>query len=191
MDKNIINKFGYAEMYEWEPNSPYISDSNMYIGRFVTFSKNNPDKIILANNNDFILGVTTVNFTEVSDNPDEWKFKYMMDEFGDVYVKSKIKYYGKKEYDDINEFYYINILQNKEPERVINQQYDKNIKYNNRLNRKEWTSINILGKCIVEDNGECVPGNFCSCGNNGIAIPGKDYYILSRISKNTIMILFK
>ena len=191
MDSNIINKFGYAEMYEWESIPQYISDSNVFIGRFVTFSKNNPDKIILANSNDFILGVTTINFTNLSDNPKEWKYKYMMDEYYDVYVKSKVKYFGRKEYDDINELNYINILQKEVPDRVINPDYKKDEKYINRLNRKEWTPVNIIGKCVVKDNGNCIPGSFCSCGNNGIAIPGKDYYVLSRISKNTIMIVLK
>ena len=60
-----------------------------------------------------------------------------------------------------------------------------------------------MGKAIVKDNGNCVPGQYCSPytgklkKNFGMAVPTSEstaeekYYVLDRISKNTILILVK
>ena len=63
-------------------------------------------------------------------------------------------------------------------------------------------AVNVLGKVIVRDNGECVPGQFCEpvVGTKdkefvGTAKPAeKDsklpkFYVLERLSSNSILIL--
>ena len=72
MGDDLIQKFGYSEMYEWAE----VPNQNNKLGRFVTFSDVNPDKIVgVSKDNQYVLGVTTVNAVVESDNPDEWKYK--------------------------------------------------------------------------------------------------------------------
>ena len=76
---NLINKFGYSEMYEWSELFKY---NIVPFGRFVTFADNEIGKIKLANENDFIIGVTTINSAYTSDDPEEWQGKYLSNEYG-------------------------------------------------------------------------------------------------------------
>ena len=69
--------------------------------------------------------------------------------------------------------------------------------YKKRSDRPEWIRVNLLGKCIVVDDGTCKPGHWCTIGENGIAIPtdiktpNVNWYVLDRLTENTIMIFFK
>lgn len=47
-----------------------------------------------------------------------------------------------------------------------------------------------MGQIYVRDNGLCIPGSKCSC-ENGIAVPGNSWRVLSRKSSNVIKILYK
>ena len=74
--------------------------------------------------------------------------------------------------------------------------FDKKKEYIKRSNRPEWIRVHLLGKCIVVDDGNCIPGQYCLVGDNGIAVPSHSkvnfgYYILERLTDNTIMIFFK
>ena len=192
----LMNKFGYSEMYEW---SELFKFDIVPYGRFVTFDNNEPGKIKLANNGDNIIGVTTINTVCTSDDPDEWQGKYLCNEFGDCLLQSKDKAVAINAYDDVEEFPYIATLKNTEVVPVINDDYDKELTYIKRSNRNEWIRVNLLGKCIVTDNGECKPGQWCIVGENGIAIPtdvvtkmpNVNWYVLDRLTENTIMIFFK
>ena len=65
--------------------------------------------------------------------------------------------------------------------------------------RNEWVKVNIGGKVIVKDNGKCKPGEFCQPYTGmkaklaGTAQPYEEgkykFYVINRISKNTITIL--
>jgi len=192
----LMNKFGYSEMYEWSELFKY--DIVPY-GRFVTFDQNEPGKIKLANDNDYIIGVTTINTVMTSDDPEEWGGKYLCNEFGDILLQSKDKAVAVNAYDDIEELPYIATLKETQIVPVINEQYDKELTYIKRSDRNEWIRVNLLGKCIVVDNGECQPGKYCTVGKNGIAIPfipfgtynKNRYYVIDRLTENTIMIFFK
>ena len=76
---NLINNFGYAEMYEWA-NLPDENSSSF--GKFVQFSdeEDKTHTIELATNSDDIIGITTVNCCCVSDDPDSWFLKYSFNE---------------------------------------------------------------------------------------------------------------
>ena len=188
---NLINKFGYSEMYEWSELFKY---NIVPFGRFVTFVDNEIGKIKLANENDFIIGVTTINSAYTSDDPEEWQGKYLSNEYGDILIKK-----SSESENATNNIYGINVTP------LINESYDKQLAYKKRSDRTEWVRVNLIGKCIVEDNGECKPCQWCTAGKNGIAIPYIDfsqnsqnsqnsqskYYVIGRISDNTIMIFFK
>ena len=95
----LSNKFGYSEMYEWSQ----IPTHGYKLGRFVQFDPEYPTKIKLCADTNNIVGVTTVNATIVSDDPDEWFFKNAYNEYGDIYLKKEVLAVGGMEYDQKNE----------------------------------------------------------------------------------------
>lgn len=192
---NLINKFGYSEMYEW---SEFFKYDIVPYGRFVTFDENSPGKIRLADYSDYVIGVTTINSAYVSDNPDEWQGKYLCNEYGDILLEENELAIAKEMYDDELEFSYISTIKDKEVVPIINEEYDKSKNYVKRTDRNEWVRVNLIGKCIVTDNGNCVPGQYCTVSNNGIAIPSSNelyyhdkWYVIDRLTDSTIMIFFK
>ena len=192
MNLDYIQNFGYSELYE-------LSNPILYkFGRFVEFDIDNPGKITLAKNKDKIIGVTTCNWSIISDNPNEYPLKYLRDEYGRINTENVIIARGTKQYDEEYEMSYIRTYKDIVEKPVINSQFKIENSYISRLNRNEWVPVNLVGKCIVEDNGECQPGNYCTLYDGddkelyGIAIPcDKGYYVISRVSKNTILIFYK
>ena len=73
---------------------------------------------------------------------------------------------------------------------VPNPEYDPSQPYIPRSQRKEWTSVGLIGKVHVQDNGACVVGGKCDCVD-GIAVPGTHWRVLKRSDANTIRILYK
>ena len=189
----LMNKFGYSEMYEW---SELFEHNIVPYGRFVTFDKKEPNKIQIANSNEPVIGITTINSVITSDDPEEWQAKYICNEYGDIFLKEKDKAVAVNAYDDINEMPYIATYKDIDVVPVINNDFDKKKEYIKRSDRPEWIRVHLLGKCIVVDNGECQPGQYCLVGDNGIAVPSHSkvnfgYYVLERLTDNTIMIFFK
>ena len=104
------------------------------------------------------------------------------------------------EYDQQNEFSYISTKHYEQYTRILSKNYDEKENYIKRTNRNNWVKVNILGKCVVNDDGLCTPGEYCTMyigkdkGKWGHAIPAKDddkikFYVLARYSDNTILIL--
>lgn len=189
----LMNKFGYSEMYEW---SELFEFNIVPYGRFVAFDPNEPGKIKLAQNYDNIIGVTTINSVITSDDPEEWQGKYLCNEFGDCFLQEHDKAVAVNAYDDINEMPYVATYKEKEMIPVINENFDESLSYKKRSDRQEWIRVNLLGKCIVVDDGSCNPGGYCTVGKDGIAISckyvePKEYYVIDRLTENTIMIFFK
>lgn len=195
---NLIQNFGFSEMYEWSDTSKII------IGAFVSFDSDSPSRIIPYGygNNKEILGITTVNSVIESDNPDRWKYAYMCNEVGDIYLQKEKLAVGQKVYDQVLELNYIQTRPWEHYIPIENKYLDKNKEYIPRTKRGEWVRVNLLGKVIVRDNGECKPGQYCQpytgklIKNFGTAVPATDenvkkYYVLERLSQNTILILNK
>lgn len=197
-DNSLVQPFGYSEMYEFENIPVGVSK----IGKFVQFNKHFPDKIELASSDENILGVTSVNYVSASDDPDNWQGENLANEYGDLLLRKEKLAVGIKQYDQLKELPYI---QTKPWDHFIpikNPKFDPKVKYVKRSNRKEWVHVTLIGKCVVEDNGKCIPGEFCMPykgklqKNKGIAVPAvktakAKYYVLKRISKNTILIVLK
>ena len=199
---NLINNFGYAEMYEWS-NLP--DENTSTFGKFVQFSdeEDKTHTIELATNSDDIIGITTVNCCCVSDDPDSWFLKYSFNEYGDVFLTEENIAVGSKEYDNLREISYIRTRKEKIYNPVISESFDPTKQYVKRTNRAEWTRVHLLGKCIVEDNGECKAGEYCKLYTGedsnkiGTAVPAtkkdkcRKWKILNRVSDNTILIFYK
>lgn len=193
----LMNKFGYSEMYEW---SELFKFDMIPYGRFVAFDEKEPGKIKLANKGDYPIGVTTINTVITSDDPEEWQGKYLCNEYGDCFLQEKDKAVAVNAYDDINEMPYIATYKDTEVVPVINEQFDSSRIYKMRSDRPEWIRVNLLGKCIVVDDGTCQPGQLCTIGENGIAVPTETpnkwpyvnkFYVIDRLTENTIMIFYK
>ena len=197
MSNKYINTVGYSEMYEWSEipaESPY--------GLFVRFDKDNPGKITpIGSASQQILGVTTIQTTITSDDPEQWKYAYMCNEVGDKFLKNEKIAIGVKEYDQEREFSYIHTRPYEHYVQIPSKVYDPKIEYLKRSNRPEWVRVNLIGKVIVRDNGKCIPGKYCqpittgkSKKMRGYAEPadlnchGTKFYVTQRITENTIEI---
>lgn len=195
---NYINPVGYSEMYEWSEipaESPY--------GLFVNFDLHDPNKIkTVSSASQDILGVTTIQTVQTSDDPENWKYSYLCNEVGDKFLKNDKIAIGVKEYDQLEEFSYIHTRSYNHFVQVPTKGYDQKREYVKRSNRKEWVRVNLIGKVIVRDNGECKPGEYCqpnSTGKSkkmrGYAVPaemdtiGTKFYVTQRITENTIEIV--
>ena len=178
----------YAEYFEWEDGNINNEDR---IGMFVTL---NGDKIQLANSqSDYILGVVSGNASIIGNSyEDAWNEMYERDDFGrllyeyvDVEVKKVI---GIDE--DGND---ITSIENVKEKRIkLNPNYDPNKEYIPRSERKEWSTIGMLGQLIVKDDGTCKVNSYCKVNDDGIATLSNDdngYRVIKRINESIIKIL--
>lgn len=197
--ESLINPVGYSEMYEWSqipPDSPY--------GYFVRMDPDQHDKIdFVRSASQDILGVTTIQAQDTSDDPENWKYAYLCNEVGDRFMRNERIAVGVKVYDQLNEFSYINTRPYDHYVSVPTENYNPEKQYVKRSNRREWVRVNLIGKCIVRDNGQCKAGEYCqpstqngkSKKNIGIAEPaewntiGWKFYVTQRITPNTIEII--
>lgn len=190
---------GYSEMFEWAEQLP-IKNVNP-LGKFVQFSEQYPGRIIRAKNIKNIVGITTINTGSKVSNPNYWPYRYLLNEFGDLYLKEDTIACSKKEYDSTNEFSYMSTYPKQVHLPIVNSNYDESKKYLERTNRLEWSTVTILGKVIVEDDGNCEQGKYCTLYNGndetkyGIAQPAKEddqlkIYVLERLSNHTILVYF-
>jgi hypothetical protein len=198
MNEELINKFGYSEMYEWSS----IPEQEYRLGRFVQFDPEYPGKIKLCSDFNNIVGVTTVNTVVVSDDPSEWKHKNFSNEYGDLYLQKERLAVGGMEYDQEKEISFIRTRKWEHFIPVQNPNYKPDVEYTKRSNRVEWMRVNLIGKCVVEDDGTCVPGQYCTLykgkikakqGTVKLATEKSEikFYVLNRISPKTVTILYK
>ena len=130
------------------------------------------------------------------------KYKNLCNEYCDLYLQKEKLAVGEKVYDQFNEMNYIRTRPWEHFITMDNKYYDKSKKYVKRTNRIEWIRVNILGKCIVLDDGNCKAGEWCMPytgkikAKQGSAVPASEdaknkYYVLARLSESTILIYFK
>ena len=196
MAEKLIQPFGYTEMYEWAR-----TPSDRRFGLFVQFNKRYPNMIEPCHSGDGVLaGVSSICSVIESDNPQQWKYAYMCNSVGDVFMKEETLAIGVKCYDQHNELSYISTRPWKHYVKVPNKYLDKEKKYVQRTSRNEWVRVTLLGKALVEDDGSLVPGEFCMpyIGDDiqkaGTAVKwdGKSnhkFYILERMTDNTVLIV--
>ena len=195
MDFSLIQHFGYAEMYEWKTKQ---SDRFGYV---VELDTEEPDKIVKATNARKVIGVSSINYAELSDNPTKWPKSYYRDPVGDTYMLKKTICRGTKKYNQIDEFAYIST---KKDEIYIPREFekwDKEQKYVQRVDRQDWSPVTLIGKALVYDFGECndlycqlYKGNDESRIGTVVSVYNKSlpkYRVIGRYSKNTLLIFFK
>lgn len=218
--RNALNvefgeQMGFSELYEWGEDNPtdyinqnkeLLSEQNFdnfinYNGKLVQFSEQFPQSVIRARSIKNIVGISTINSGYTVSNPKQWPFKYIINEYGDLYLNRKDIAEGKKVYDSINEMPFIQTCKKTIVAPLENPDYDKTQEYNQRKNRGEWCNVIILGKAIIEDNGKCEAGKYCTLykGNDknlyGTVEPADEndefkLYVLQRLSEHTIVVFF-
>ena len=204
-----VNSMGsdFAESLEWLDGNPNNEDRR---GLFVTLTSdenNEYNKIKLANSDDEIVGVVSSIPTVIGNScNDNWKGKYQTDIFGkpltqivhheavyeDVEVRDKDED-GNLLKTTHTESVLVSEAYDTE-EYILSSEYDPSQEYIPRLKRKEWASIGFIGQLIVVDDGTCIPGKKCKCGNNGVGTLSDNdigYRVLSRIDDTHIKILLK
>lgn len=195
--EQVVQPFGYAEMFEWKNMPDNLRDR---AGLFVQFSETEPDKIEKWHGGN-TCGVTTVCFAALSDNPVEWPGSYSTTPSGGYLYEKKEIAVGNKIYDQNNEMNIMRTYPYTVHKKIKSGLYKENSEYAQRTTRPEWQAVTINGKCIVYDDGTCKPGEWCKpklCtdyDSAGIATAGvngdEKYYVLRRLSENTVLIIMR
>ena len=185
---NVQTGADYAEYFEWADGNPNKEDR---VGYFVTFDEDNPTKIRIANEGDYILGIVS-GMPSVIGNGDEcWKQRYVLDEFG-RYIEETFEYETKETDAETGEEIKVIKIGTKWKE---NPEYNHSKAYIPRKERAEWSAIGMIGVLSVYDDGNCQAGGYCRVINGGIstvAERGSDTYrVLERITDNIIKIVLK
>lgn len=199
----------YAELFEAYDKT---LSKDKYKCRFITIDN---DKVKIANNtDDYILGVYSSEPVILGNSPIDYAHRYKRDENNDI-IYENIKQL-KTEFRDIEHKKNNNIeLEKNEIEldkntkeedkyeivkqAVINENYDPNKEYIDRVNRDDWIPVGLLGKLLVLDYGTCEVNKYCKVGPDGSAVPyNKEidgniphWRVIKRFNDKRIFIIFK
>lgn len=164
----------YAEFFEWKDGN---TESEDRVGYFVTTDGN---KIKIANENDYILGIVSGHPSIVGNGDEDWLGRWMRDDFGRFL-------YDDVEIEDPE-------THEKTTSKTIrpNPEYDSTKEYVERKDRQEWDYVGMLGALAVRDDGTCEVNGFCKCTKGGIATKADaGYRVIQRISENVIKVIFR
>lgn len=168
----------YAEYFEWEDGNENSEDR---IGHFVTLEGN---KIRIAGPNDDIIGAIS-GMSSIIGNAyeDTWNGMYERDIYGrliyeNVEVETETIENGEKIIKTVTE-----------RRRKINPNYNPELEYTPRSQRKEWAVVGLLGQIVLIDDGTCVSGGKCTVADGGIATIGNKYRVIKRLDDTHIVIL--
>lgn len=169
----------YAEFFEWKDGNPEAEDR---VGYIVSLDG---DKIILANEGDYILGVVSGTATVLGDNPEwNWAKRWVTDDFGRIQYEDKVIHHeAEGEIPAWDETI-------KAP--IVNPDYDPDKKYIKRADRPEWSAVGMMGKLYVRDDGTCQVNGFAK-PINGVATASTsgNMRVIERVSDNVIRVVIK
>ena len=75
---------------------------------------------------------------------------------------------------------------------IYNTDWDSTKEYISREKRPEWSSVGMLGKLLVRDDGTCEINGYCKPNDEGIATKSDTgYRVMKRVSNNIIQVLVK
>ena len=175
----------YAEFFEWKDGNPEAQDR---VGYIVTLDG---DKLTLANEGDYILGVVSGTATVLGDNPEwNWAKRWVTDDFG------RVKY----EWQTVTHEAFLddegNVITPEKTESVYapvpNPDYNPDQEYTKRADRPEWSAVGMMGKLYVRDDGTCQVNGFAK-PINGVATASTSgtMRVIERVSDNVIRVVIK
>ena len=173
----------YAEFFEWKDGNPEAEDRVGYIVAL------DGDKIILANEGDYILGVVSGTATVLGDNPEwNWAKRWITDDFGRIQYEDKVIHHEAEERNGETIPAWDETI--KAP--VVNPDYDPDQKYIKRADRPEWSTVGMMGKLYVRDDGTCQVNGYCK-PINGVATASTSgtMRVIERVSDNVIRVVIK
>ena len=169
----------YAEFFEWKDGNPEAEDR---VGYIVSLDG---DKLILANEGDYILGVVSGTATVLGDNPEwNWAKRWITDDFGRIQYEDKVIHHeaenGRPAWDEPV----------REP--ITNPDYDPEQEYTKRADRPEWSAVGMMGKLYVRDDGTCQVNGYAK-PINGVATASTSgtMRVIERVSDNVIRVVIK
>ena len=159
----ITSGAGLTELFEWVDGNP---DDEDRVGHFVTLIG---EKIRYAEpSDDYVLGAVDPLPLLMGDTGDTWHGMYKKDVFGRVitervFVPAEVDEKGNLLWDD----HYEDVP-------IISEEFNPDVPYIERSDRKEYTTISSKGKVVLIDDGTCVVGKFATVGPGGIATYSDD-----------------
>ena len=172
----------YSEYFEWADGNPDAEDRAGY------FVKLDGGKIVKCGEFETPLGIVSATPAIIGDSGEmHWHKKYLTDDFG------RVKYHDVVVPEEKDEQGNVLIESHVESQPVINPEWDSSVEYIPRKDRKEWSTVGVLGKLIVYDDGTLKPGDICRPGSDGKAVKSVNngYPVLQRVSDDKVLVWFK
>ena len=179
----------YAELFEWADGNQENEDRRGY---FVTIDGK---KIKKASSGDYIVGIISGNPSVIGNTDMEWYGQFMRDEFGTFIKETHVEIVKDLVFDKDGKE--TEVEQEVDVEFYkVNPDYNPDATYTFRLDRPEWDAVGMIGVLPVRDDGTCIVGRYCRCGDGGVATlagaRGFDtYMVLERIADNIVSVILK
>lgn len=173
----------YAEFFEWKDGNPEAQDR---VGYIVSLDG---DKLTLANEGDYILGVVSGTATVLGDNPEwNWAKRWVTDDFGRIQYEDVVVHHEAEERNGETIPAWDETI--KAP--VVNPNYDPDQEYTKRADRPEWDAVGMMGKLYVRDDGTCQVNGYAK-PINGVATASTSgtMRVIERVSDNVIRVVIK
>lgn len=163
----------YAEFIKpWADGNP---DNEDRVGYFVAIKEGLLHK---ANEGDYIAGITSGNPSVVGNSDEDYYWRYERDEFNRIVMEDE---------PDIPN-----------ARMKLAEDYDPSLQgsYVERKDRKEWDYVGMVGVLPVRDDGTCIAGQYCRCGQDGIATLATErdfdtFYVIERINDHVVSVILK
>lgn len=171
----------FAEYFEWADGNPGDEDRR---GKFVTLDG---DKIKLANDGDYVLGIVTGSGAFIGNGQSEnWHGKYLKDIYGDIVTEeTEIPESTDENTGEVIPAHTVKRF-------ALNPEYNPNSEYVSREFRKEWSPVGMLGQIILADDGTCTVNGYCKPSVNGVGTASDSgYRVLKRLDESHIKVLVK
>lgn len=172
----------YAEFFEWLDANPNNEDRRGY---FVTLDG---DKIKIAEPGDYILGIISALPAVVGNSDENWRGRYILDEFGG-FITEEFEYEEKILDKDTGEIRTITKTGTRYKE---NPEYNPTLSYIQREDRPEWDTVGMMGVLAVRDDGTCQVNGYCQVSEGGVATASENgYRIIKRVNENVVKVVFR
>ena len=191
----------YAEFIKpWADGNPASEDR---VGYFVTIKEG---LLCKANAGDYIVGIISGNPSIVGNSDEDYYWRYERDEFNRIIMEDSTEMVqqtdedGNLVFDEETEASVMaetrNIIPNARMK--LAEDYDPSLQssYVERKDRKEWDYVGMVGVLPVRDDGTCIAGQYCKCGQDGIAELATErgfdtFYVIERINDHVVSVILK